>query len=81
MSSFILCNVSLCVFVFICMLTATTACSNSAGSNEVLEGQVVEMACDITYYGYKRPVMEWYSPSGSMQSELHIDEENPERIT
>ncbi|ELT89420.1 hypothetical protein CAPTEDRAFT_226290 [Capitella teleta] len=52
------------------------SCSNSAGSTEVVEGQTVLMECEVSYHGYRAPVLAW----SGMYSEFIEDEENPQRI-
>ncbi|ELU11513.1 hypothetical protein CAPTEDRAFT_212178 [Capitella teleta] len=51
-------------------------CSNSAGATEVVEGQTVLMECEVSYHGYRAPVLAW----SGMYSEFIEDEENPQRI-
>ena len=52
--------------------SAVLSVSPNPGELTVCEGTEVVMTCEVTYHGYKAPVLEWYNQEGVLlQSTRH----------
>ena len=53
-------------FVLYHICTAALTVSPNPGELTVCEGTEVVLTCEVTYHGYKAPVLEWYSHQGGL---------------
>ena len=63
------------------ILAASLTVSPKPGELSVWEGTEVVLTCEVTYHGYKAPVLEWYNHAGIMlPSNIHDDTGNETKV-
>ena len=69
------------LFVLNGIYTAALSVNPSPGELTVCEGTEMVLTCEVTYHGYKAPVLEWYNHDGGLlPSNASVDVADDKRM-